>query len=138
MTPATIATTARAWIGTPFHHQGRLQGVGCDCVGLVIGVAEALGVPVQDQPGYSPEPQGRALRDALDAQLLPIPAPVPGCVVLMRIGREERHVGIVATHPATGALSIIHAWLQAGAVVEHHLDTTWHRRIVQSYEIPAS
>lgn len=133
----TPDTAARAWLGTPFHHQGRLQGIGCDCVGLVIGVAEAIGVPVQDQTGYSPEPQGRALRNALDAQLLPIAAPVPGCVVLMRIGREERHVGIVATHPSTGALSLIHAWLQAGAVVEHHLDDTWRRRIVQSYEIPA-
>ena len=135
MSRAAVVAAARGWLGTPFHHQGRLQGVGCDCVGLVVGVAESLGVPVQDQAGYSREPQGRALRDALDAQLVPIPAPVPGCVVLMRIGREERHVGIVATAP-TGALSIIHAWLQAGEVVEHHLDAVWLQRIVQSYEIP--
>jgi len=135
MSPDTIVAAARAWLKTPFHHQGRLQGIGCDCVGLVVGVAESLGVPVQDQAGYSREPQGRALRTALDAQLLPIPAPVPGAVVLMRIGREERHVGIVAT-ASTGALSLIHAWLQAGEVVEHHLDDTWRRRIVQSYEIP--
>ena len=135
MTPETIITAARARAGTPFRHQGRLQGVGCDCVGLVVGVADVLGVPVQDQTGYSREPQGRALRDALDAQLHRIDSPRPGCVVLMRIGREERHVGIVATAP-TGALSLIHAWLQSGEVVEHHLDAVWRARIVQSYEYP--
>lgn len=130
-----IITAARGWIGTPFRHQGRLQGVGCDCVGLVVGVAAELGVPVQDQTGYSREPQGRALRAALDAQLRRVDEPAPGCVVLMRIGREERHVGVVAT-AETGALTLIHAWLQAGEVVEHHLDDVWRRRIVQSYEIP--
>lgn len=134
MTPETIITAARGWIGTPFHHQGRLLGIGCDCVGLVVGVAGALGVPVQDQTGYSREPQGRALRSALDAQLRRIDEPVPGCVVLMRIGREERHVGIVAMD-GTDTPTLIHAWQQSGAVVEHHLDDVWRRRIVQSYEI---
>ena len=138
MSPDTIVAAARAWLKTPFHHQGRLQGIGCDCVGLVVGVAESLGVPVQDQAGYSREPQGRALRTALDAQLLPIPAPVPGAVVLMRIGREERHVGIVAT-ASTGALSLIHAWLQVKKVAENRLTDEWRSRIVRVYrfKVPA-
>ena len=29
-----IVTQARTWIGTPFHHQARLKGKGCDCLGL--------------------------------------------------------------------------------------------------------
>lgn len=136
MAEAEIVDAARAWLRTPFAHQGRLLGVGCDCIGLVVGVAVALGVPVEDRAGYSREPQGRALRAALDAQLLRLDEPVPGCVVLMRIGREERHVGIVARAP-TGALSLIHAWAQSGEVIEHHLDDAWRRRIVQSYGFPA-
>lgn len=136
MTADDIIAAARAWLKTPFHHQGRLVGVGCDCVGLVVGVAGALGVPVQDQSGYSRHPQGRALRAALDAQLLRIDALEPGAVVLMRIGREDRHVGIVGVAD-TGALSLIHAYQPAGEVVEHHLDTAWQRRIVQTYRIPA-
>jgi hypothetical protein len=36
----TFIAQARTWIGTPFHHQGRLKGVGCDCLGLIVGVAE--------------------------------------------------------------------------------------------------
>ncbi len=26
------------WLGTPYRHQGRRKGVGCDCLGLVLGV----------------------------------------------------------------------------------------------------
>lgn len=136
MTPEAIITAARAWLGTPFHHQGRLLGVGCDCIGLVVGVATALGVPVQDATGYSRHPQGRALRAALNAQLQRVDAIEPGAVVLMRLGREDRHVGIVGV-AATGALSLIHAYQPAGEVVEHHLDAAWLRRIVETYRMPS-
>ncbi len=27
---------ARSYIGTPFHHQGRLPGVGLDCAGVIV------------------------------------------------------------------------------------------------------
>lgn len=37
-----IIAEARAWIGTPYRHQGSLKGVGCDCLGLVCGVWRAL------------------------------------------------------------------------------------------------
>ncbi len=35
-----VVRTARTWLGTPYHHQGRLKGVGVDCAGLLIGVAQ--------------------------------------------------------------------------------------------------
>ena len=31
-----MIAAARACLGTPFHHQGRMPGVGLDCIGLVI------------------------------------------------------------------------------------------------------
>jgi cell wall-associated NlpC family hydrolase len=40
--PHPIVTQARGWIGTPFHHQARLKGIGCDCLGLCVGVALEL------------------------------------------------------------------------------------------------
>ena len=40
----TIVTQARTWIGTPFHHQARLKGKGCDCLGLIVGVVDELGL----------------------------------------------------------------------------------------------
>lgn len=37
-----IAAEAETWIGTPFKWQGRVKA-GCDCKGLIAGVAEACG-----------------------------------------------------------------------------------------------
>ncbi len=37
-TRAKVVTVARSWIGTPYRHQASLKGVGCDCLGLLIGV----------------------------------------------------------------------------------------------------
>ena len=39
---ARIVATARSWLGTPYHHQASLRGVGCDCLGLVRGVWREL------------------------------------------------------------------------------------------------
>lgn len=50
-----IISEAKTWIGTPFHYHARIKGVGCDCVGLIIGVSEALGIQCLDQlllPNY--------------------------------------------------------------------------------------
>ena len=33
---------AYSWIGTPYRHQASRKGVGCDCLGLVLGVWREL------------------------------------------------------------------------------------------------
>lgn len=42
-----IISEAKTWLGTDFHHQRRVKISinhcgGCDCIGLIIGVATAL------------------------------------------------------------------------------------------------
>ncbi len=39
-TPDDVIAEARTWLGTPWHHQASVKGVGCDCIGFVRGVAE--------------------------------------------------------------------------------------------------
>lgn len=39
-----VAACAETWIGVPFHWQGRVRA-GCDCKGLVAGVAAELDFP---------------------------------------------------------------------------------------------
>ena len=39
-----IISEARKWIGTPFHKQESKLGVGCDCICLIIGVSNNLGL----------------------------------------------------------------------------------------------
>lgn len=35
-----VIAEARGWLGTPWHHQASLKGVGCDCIGFIRGVAQ--------------------------------------------------------------------------------------------------
>ena len=51
-----IIAEARAWIGTPYRHQGSLRGVGCDCLGLIRGVWRAVNGPEPEAtPAYTPD-----------------------------------------------------------------------------------
>ena len=36
--PAAVIAAARGWLGTPYHDQASVRGVGCDCLGLLRGV----------------------------------------------------------------------------------------------------
>ena len=48
------STAARDWIGTPYHHQASVNGVGADCLGLVRGVwRDLMGLEPEAPPAYS-------------------------------------------------------------------------------------
>ena len=38
----TIVAAARGWLGTPYHPQASVKGVGCDCLGLIFGLWREL------------------------------------------------------------------------------------------------
>jgi len=49
-----VIVAARAWLGTPYHDQASLKGVGCDCLGLARGVwREVVGPEPFPIPAYS-------------------------------------------------------------------------------------
>ena len=53
---SAILEECRSWIGTPYRHQGSRKGVGCDCLGLVMGVWHAVYGSQPEQPGpYAPD-----------------------------------------------------------------------------------
>lgn len=54
---AAVVAEAMSWLRTPYHHQGRIKGVGVDCVWLLIEVYKTVGVVGSDfDPGeYSGE-----------------------------------------------------------------------------------
>lgn len=132
-THAGIIAEARTWLGTPYHHQGRAKGVGCDCIGLVIGVGRALGLVAVDAGGYSRQPDGRSLRAGFErhAVALPLDRLQPGDVLMMRIRRDPQHVGILGPGG-----TLIHAHSGAGRVVEIPLDDRWRDRIVAAFAYP--
>ena len=131
MTPDDIIAAARECLGTPFVHQGRLPGRALDCAGLVVAVAQVLGVEYSDQTGYSRSPSGGLLETALDDQpgitrILPADRQT-GDVLLMRFSSDPQHLAILADH------TIIHAYEAPGIVCEHDLTDLWVRRIVRVY-----
>jgi NlpC/P60 family putative phage cell wall peptidase len=137
--PALVIAAARHWLGTPYHDQASVRGVGCDCLGLVRGVWRALyGPEPMPIPPYSRdwgetgsrEPLAEAAR-AVMLERLPTEA-VPGALLLfrMRTGAVAKHCGIVTTRDR-----FIHAYERSG-VVEAPLDAAWRRRVAFAFLFP--
>ena len=125
-----IVEAARIWIGTPYHHQASLCGVGCDCLGLVRGVWRDLRGPEPEvPPPYTPEGSEGLGAEMLAAAALRHLVPVapgqerPGDVLLFRWRSHlpARHCAILATPDR-----IIHA--HDGAQVAEVAFTRWWRR----------
>jgi NlpC/P60 family putative phage cell wall peptidase len=136
-----VVVAARSWLGTPYHDQASLRGVGCDCLGLARGVwREVLG----DEPFLIP-PYSRdwgetgpreVLADGARRMLIPI-APTDigtGALVLFRMTPRAiaKHVGIL-TEPDM----FIHSYERLG-VVEEALTPVWRRRIAFAFLFPPS
>jgi NlpC/P60 family putative phage cell wall peptidase len=136
ITGLEVVKAARSWIGTPFHHQGRVHGVGCDCVGLLIGVAHALDLSAFDTTGYARRPDGRMLKDHCDREMTPITRDeiAPGDVALFALTGDPQHLAIFGDYP--DGLSIIHAYMRNRKVVENRYDDVWAGRLVQAYRLP--
>jgi cell wall-associated NlpC family hydrolase len=131
MTAEPIIAAARACVGTPFRHQGRLPGIALDCAGLVVHVATANGFECADVQGYPRRPNGGLLA-ALDAQpsLCRVDGfPQAGDVVVFHY-EDDKHEGHLGIATATG---IIHAWAYARKVAEHDWSPDWKKRIYAVY-----
>ena len=112
-----IVEKAREYLGTPFHHQGRLKFKGIDCIGLLVGVAKELGIFHHDNTEYSRDPDGKTLIEELEKVLDPIPVENvgPGDILVFwfqRRTRHPQHVGIVTD------VGVIHTYEKCGRVVE--------------------
>lgn len=141
-TGALAVEAARAWIGTPFRHQGSCQGIGADCLGLVRGVWRALHgaepwlVPAYEE-AWAESGFGARLEQALGEHLCQRDTECrrPGDVLLFAIGGASagRHLGIL-TRTAWGE-AFVHAYTRHG-VVESHLTTPWRRRVKGCFAFP--
>ena len=131
-----IVAAARGWIGTPYRHQGQLKGVGCDCLGLIVGVWRELGGEVVDKIApYTPdwaEAMGReTLAEGFRAHLTEIDPSEAGAgdVVLFRWRAHlpAKHAAIL-----TARNRMVHA--QEGvAVAEVPVSAWWRRRMAYAF-----
>lgn len=118
-----IVAEARKWIGTPYHDNGDIRGVGVDCGMLLVRVFVDLGLV----PPFDPRPYPRDwmmhndeekylgwVKDACGE----VETPQPGDIAVFRFGRCYSHGGIVT---AAAPLSLVHAYVAARCVVEERL-----------------
>ena len=133
ITPDEILSEARSWIGTPFKHQCRTKGVASDCIGLLYGVAENLGLAPDEIPkdyiGYRPFPDNKKLETNLRFYMKPVRMSQiqPGDVLMMSFTGDPQHVAFY-----TGS-TIIHALSTVGKCTEHSLSKKWRSRICGAF-----
>ena len=119
--PAVVIATARSWLGTPYHDQASLRGVGCDCLGLARGVwREVVGDEPFPIPPYSRDWGETGPREVLAEGARRM---MPRAIA--------KHVGIL-----TGPDTFLHAYERLG-VIEEPLSLTWRRRIASAFLFPA-
>lgn len=137
--PPAVVDIARTWIGTPYHHQACLRGVGTDCVGLIRGVyRELAGREAEAVPAYTrdwAEASGEeTLLAAARRHLIEIdPASAqPGNVLVFRYRAMlvAKHAGILAS-PQT----MIHA-LEGIGVCEVAYCGWWRRHAAAAFAFP--
>ena len=134
-----IVALARGWIGTPYHHQASVRGVGCDCLGLVRGVyREYTGLDPESPPAYSRDwaeaRQAETMLDAASRHLIAVaPADAqPGHVLIFRLRPDTvaKHSAILAS-PTT----MIHA-IEGSPACEVSLSPWWRRRLAAVFAFP--
>lgn len=136
-----IAAEAEAWIDTPFRWQARVKGRGCDCKGLIAGVAAACGRPEADSVealagDYSDSRpvDVRRLKEGLARLFDQVPTAdrEAGDVLLIRYRGRAQHLAIAA--PREGRSSrVIEALVDLGKVrpfrrADAEIDSVWRWR----------
>ena len=136
---AAILAEAVRWIGTPYCHQASRRQVGADCLGLIIGVWNALAttplvLPRVDQKSWAQHAQGEPLLDGLRQMLVsrPLREAQPGDVLALRWRRgwPASHLAILMDDG-----TIVHAY-EGGRVVRSNL-APWAANMAACFAFPS-
>lgn len=125
---------AQQWIGTPFHEQQSAKGKGCDCKGLVWGVARELGFP-EAESIYARfvhydlriKVPNAMLREGMAALFDPVEQMQPGDVLLLRHVKQPCHLAIAGPNDRA-----IHAQIGSRNWVK---DTSLSRVLLRVYKL---
>lgn len=137
-----IIKCAKSFLGTLYHHQGRVKGSGIDCVGLIIEVAKELNLSTYDIDGYNLIGDGVNLLEEFVSQCVPTAEPEPGDILVFTIDGVPRHCGIMSTlsfgrEPwQNHCYSVIHSARAYKGVTEHVLDKERQESICAAFVFP--
>jgi cell wall-associated NlpC family hydrolase len=130
-----IIAEAMSWLGTPYHHRGRVKGVGVDCGTLLCEVYERAGIVDHFDPGPYPmdwhlHQMGQRYLEHVLTVCDPVDAPLPGDIVLYHFGKCISHGGIVIGWP-----TIIHSYLRTGVIIQDGTKGSLAKRITGFYRV---
>ncbi|MBV9858762.1 MAG: hydrolase [Alphaproteobacteria bacterium] len=114
---AAVVGEAETWLGTPYHHMGRIKGVGTDCLMLLAEVYEKAGIIPALAPHFYPPDWHlhrdieRYLEGVLGYAREIAGPPAPGDVAVFQFGRTFSHGAVVLCWPR-----LIHAFVRTGVV----------------------
>ncbi len=120
---AAVAAEARKWVGTPYHDNADIRGVGVDCGMLLVRVFVDLGLV----PPFDPRPYPRDwMMHNDDEKYLgwvkdncrEVEAPQAGDIAVFRFGRCYSHGGIIT---GVEPLTLVHAYAMAQVVIEERI-----------------
>lgn len=136
---SAIVLAARDWLGTPYHHQASLKGIGCDCLGLLRGVwRELYGSEPEPLPAYSrswAESLGtESLAEAATRYLAPV-APGQARAGDVLLFRWRAHLPAKHCAIMSDEARIIHAH-DGAEVAEVALTGWWRRRLSHAFSFP--
>jgi len=141
-----IIEESLSWIGTRFKHQGRLKKDisslgGCDCLGLVVGVAKNLRIKTItgdsfesfDQANYPKIISTNILLNQLNILLAKVSIEdlQLGDVILIKVNDWPQHLAIISS--ISPRITIIHSYIQVRRVVKQNLSQEWLEKIVAIY-----
>ncbi len=132
-----VYTEARRWVGTPYHHEGRVLGQSCDCIGLVIGVARSLGLACpadRDLPRYSSIPHDHVAERTADLLMVPAGNSLRAGQIGLFWFRDRGHGQHFAIFARGERTTMIHAYRHSRRVVETGISPFWLKRLIRVYD----
>jgi len=135
-----VLDIAANWIGTPYRHQASRRGVGCDCLGLMIGIwrelyGETVAVRLRYSPDWAETTPGEPLLEALRGHCdeLDTTGMRPGDILAFRwqAGSAAKHLALLAPENR-----IIHAY-EGHAVTVSAFVPSWRRRLAGVFAFPS-
>ena len=111
-----VVSEAMTWLGTKYHHKGRVKGQGVDCGGLIYEVyKKVLGIPVAPFPSHYAEDWGlhkdnnEKYLDFIMPYVKPTNVPQLADLVIFKFGRAFAHGTLYC-----GRNRVIHAYGRTG------------------------
>lgn len=126
-----ISAAALALVGTPFHAQGRLPGVGLDCIGVIVCAARACGLALEDRTAYPMQPDGTLMPEAARQLTRVSGDPDEGDILVMSFGGEPHHVALLVDGGR-----IVHAYNHVRKCVVQDYTDYWRGKVRAVYRFP--